>query len=124
MVGNGVPSGNRGAVWTTAGTPWSQRYATASRPRGGRPSSRVSNSRSWSVTVSQVMGCSGWWLLGIAFGQRCPQVAVPRLIRDRRSSGGLLVGVAQCRLSGLYLVALLSQVLLGADGLRELGPPL
>jgi len=120
------PRGSAPSVRPSRGDP-----VYPSRPRGGRPSSRVSNSRSWSVTVSQVMGCSGWWLLGIAFGQRCPQVAVPRLIRDRRSSGGLriighdgrvhdehgvagrhilqpaarlggdVVGIGQCRLSGL-----------------------
>lgn len=46
-----MPSGSRGAVFTTPGSPFGQRYAIASTPRGSRPSCRATASRSAGSTT-------------------------------------------------------------------------
>lgn len=55
MVGNGVPSGSRGRVTTTAGLPHGQRYATPTTPRGGRCNCAVTTDSSAAVMGSSTV---------------------------------------------------------------------
>ncbi|SKU63523.1 Uncharacterised protein [Mycobacteroides abscessus subsp. abscessus] len=53
-MGNGVPSGSRGAVFTTAGSPLGQRYETSSIPRGARPNCAVTAA----ISSSEITGAA------------------------------------------------------------------